>query len=1019
MAFFMGSTMDNRPRSRRSNASRGSSRTASPHPADASSSTVAAPVISNKVSQAALRQHFQEVESSFLPTLSPVPTAPAKGQPATDDTFLFESPQKWDESHLPVARQIKDSDCASLSLTVSELETIGSPIQLPVRHNEELDADCLDIAELETIGSPIKLPVRHNEELDADSLDISELETIGSPIKPPKHHNEEPDAASLDISQLEDIGSPIKLPERHNEEVDAASLDHKISQLEEFDDPPLKVAVSRTIERVLTEHQAKNVYFPESVVDELKESLAEELEKSMIEDYVLNTMGNDVKESIYGELRRTMAEEIKEFEAEELKFQSALEYPSTQSNRRDIPDTLRGLTLREQNSTIERLSKQNFDLKLKVSFLTKRLGDTSDENVNATLAANVELSNRVAVLQGDNKVLRKQIKELRKRIEEDEDRVSTSGSGSDEANEREQEHLKHVLYLEQQLEKVTIRNEMLEASMASTLHVVEQVRHENSELRRENSAQTSMLTSRNREGEVLRQQIEELKFAQGGSGPVSTADSILERSASRAGARRRSPPGSHTLLNASQDAEREDLENRLARARNGMNEMKLKNNELEREIELCMADFEAQVKQANAAKQYADSLAQQLDVAVNDCLLLQSERSAADGERDTARAERDQIAAEFESLQEQAQAELDTLDLEIEELQAQLADRDSDFNALQISMREISDKVIAFEDDTYKKNRMIQRLEAELDSANRELGAYEQKLAEESEKNRRLSVQQESLQSEISFLREEQEADKVRIGNLETTVADEKDRAKELDERLQQERTQREMVANQEKQQVQQFVNELNREASDAKDEARRLRKNLASRETEATVWKERLNELEDNLRNALGDLNITRNGFVESITKMQREHERTLRKLDMARAAVAEKDRVVRHRDNAIEQFAMDNRKNAHRMDKLERMELAYQKLKVDHETLKTANDVRARAAAKSSTGSCPSPSVHRGPGERDKPLMMRLKNMEAKLLAEREARTQDREMARERLSTLEQENKGLRGKIQRKAKD
>ncbi|KAJ4155487.1 hypothetical protein LMH87_000728 [Akanthomyces muscarius] len=923
--------MDNRPRSRRSNASRGSSRNASPHAADASSSTVAAPVTNNNASQAALRQHFQEVESSFLPTLSPVPTAPAKGQPATDDTFLFDSPQKIDLPHLPALRR-----------------------------------------------------------------------------------NEEPDSASLDreISQLEEFDSPLKAAARYNEEPDSASLDRRISQLEEFDSSPLKAAVARTIERVLTEQQAKNVHVPDSVADELKESLADEFEKSMIEEYMRNSMDQDIKESISGELRRTMAEEIKESEADEFKFQSALEYPA---NKRHIPDTLRGLTLKEQNSTIERLSKQNFDLKLKVSFLTKRLGDTSDENVNATLAANVELNNRVSMLQSDNKVLRKQIKELRKRIEEDEDRPSTSGSGSDQPSDREQELLKHVFYLEQQLEKVTIRNETLEASMASTLHVVEQVRHDNSELRRDLGAQTSMLTSRNREGEILRQQIEELKFAQGGSGPVSTADSILERSASRAGARR-SPPSSHTLLTAAQDAEREDLENRLARARDGMNEVKLKNHELEREIELCMTDFEKQVERAKAAKDYADSLVPQLNVAVNDCLALQSERSAAEGERDTARAERDQIAAEFESLQDQAQAELDTLDLEIEELQAQLADRDRDFNALQISMRDISEKVIAFEDDTHKKNRMIQRLEAELDSANRELGAYEQKLAEESEKNRRLSVQQESLQSEIAFLREEQEADKIRIGNLETTVADEKDRAKELDERLQQERTQREMVANQEKQQVQQFVNELNREASDAKDEARRLRKNLTSRETEAKVWKERLQELEDNLRNALGDLNITRTGFVESITKMQREHERTLRKLDMAKASVAEKDRTVRHRDNAIEQFAMDTRKNAHRMEKLERMEIAYQKLKVDYETLKTANDVRARAAAKSSTGSCPSPSVHRGPGERDKPLMMRLKAMETKLLAEREARTQDREMARGRLATLEAENKGLRGKVARR---
>jgi chromosome segregation ATPase len=74
-------------------------------------------------------------------------------------------------------------------------------------------------------------------------------------------------------------------------------------------------------------------------------------------------------------------------------------------------------------------------------------------------------------------------------------------------------------------------------------------------------------------------------------------------------------------------------------------------------------------------------------------------------------------------------------------------------------------------------------------------------------------------------------------------------------------------VADREKEEVQQFVNELNKEASTAKDEARRLRKNLTSREVEATEWKERLIELENNLREALGDLNGTRSSLLKVCT--------------------------------------------------------------------------------------------------------------------------------------------------------
>jgi hypothetical protein len=60
------------------------------------------------------------------------------------------------------------------------------------------------------------------------------------------------------------------------------------------------------------------------------------------------------------------------------------------------------------------------------------------------------------------------------------------------------------------------------------------------------------------------------------------------------------------------------------------------------------------------------------------------------------------------------------------------------------------------------------------------------------------------------------------------------------------------------------MVNELNRECSSAKDEVRGLRKKLGSREVEAAEWKERLLELEGNLREALGDLNGTRSSLLK-----------------------------------------------------------------------------------------------------------------------------------------------------------
>lgn len=162
----------------------------------------------------------------------------------------------------------------------------------------------------------------------------------------------------------------------------------------------------------------------------------------------------------------------------------------------------------------------------------------------------------------------------------------------------------------------------------------------------------------------------------------------------------------------------------------------------------------------------------------------------------------------------------------------------------------------------------------------------------------------------------------------------------------------------------------------------------------------------------------------------------------------------------------------------RMARLEDAYRQLKVENATLRTANDVRSRAAQSSSdttlpigrsaTGSgSPSPGVPRGPGDRDRSRasqishgrnsrsgassrsntgsgiprpssgnftsmevaipsegestnndnrwLLRLRDMEYKLKMEREGRNQDRAAARQRLGGLEIENRDLRDRVRR----
>lgn len=730
--------------------------------------------------------------------------------------------------------------------------------------------------------------------------------------------------------------------------------------------------------------------------------------------------------------------------------------------------TGRNLTLKEQSSTIERLSKENFDLKLKVMFLSDRLDKLSEEGIKEMISENVELKTSLAVLQRDNKVLRRRTKELEKKLKDEDERPGTARSGTSSngptaddfeqhaANEEEliylrervdefvteierlrQENLNkeaekrrmaevvkslqsinesrmgdslgqddetevwrelysqetgrreqaeeenqrlgdenkklrdEVFRLKQEMTSGTTSSagghpsglhhttniynisrkprtsspsrpksriseaETMNGTMSLSVTLVEelrresdQLRHENAELRREVGAQTSMLTSRNREKERLYQEIEDLKMAQrrGGAGS-STLDSILERSASRAGVHDRpTSRGSQITPTATleEDPEREELENKMAELRDRLSAIKMQNQDLQQELNTYVQEYEAELEGRKQAEAAALQLQDELEATHNDLIALQQER-------DELLQENSGMDHEFNNLRVEAQDEIDHLEAEAEQrdaeiirLNQELAERSENQEALQEEMRRLSDDMIRFEDTQETQLRRIKQLEEELAQANNELEDLESKLVTANDKVQRLSIQQESNQGEIAFLREEQEGDKLRIGDLvgqvaqlEVVLREEKEKTRELETQIQNERQQHEVVANQEKEEVQQVVNQLNREMTAAKDESRKLRKNLSKQEIEAAEWKERLVELENNLREALGDLNGTRSSFLRDITKLQHDLETTCRELDTTRASLNEKDHLLKQRDELLETSALEARRLAEMFDK------------------------------------------------------------------------------------------------------
>ncbi|KAM5345920.1 hypothetical protein ACJ41O_011781 [Fusarium nematophilum] len=1062
-----------------------------------------------------VRRHLGDVESSFLPALSPIPTASTNEEGGVDDTYQFDSPVKKPAPPQPAPpppRLQDDHDVTAAGTNTSSFENFDSSPTAAAARRTISRAVSMASQPAEN-RSVIAYAESDDRDTEQESSQVSSSGDHDAPLSRTQSLSEKVDAGSTPghslrsrrpkylrsrmASQRSSTSSFVTNPESHegSDLTIGLGTDYALQSGGAVPAMGMPRNPSNPILRSFSIGSMGSAFGADDYTDTSLQQLeplpeVDSPERPRHADLLrtprpskegFNTAPTDTVIA-----RHVRNVQVPESLAKEYKFKGGLETPRKPSTVTmgsvGTQRSGKNLTLKEQSSTIERLSKENFDLKLKVMFLSDRLDKLSEEGIKEMISENVELKTGLAVLQRDNKVLRRRVKELEKQIKDEGERPSTAQSGTsstdqtarlgdEEAQEREEE----LIYLRERVEEYATEIERLRSeslnkeserrkfadivrslgertsdslgrqeeadvwkdlleqetarreqaddenkrlrdevfrlkqdmtsltngpggmhhttniynitkkprdgnaptsrpvsglsgeiessngnfSAATTLveelrRESEQLRHENAELRREVGAQTSMLTSRNREKERLYQEIEDLKMAQRRGRPApSTIDSLLDRSASQVGGHERSQSrGSmKTRTQVEEEAEREEMENKMAGLRDKISEVKLQNQELQRELETCMEDFETAIEGKRQSEEAVITLQEDLNNAMNDLVALQSER-------DEALREQGDMENEFESLRKEAQEEIDALESEADQhaeemqrLQADLQDRSENFDALQEEMRKMSEALIRLEDDQENKLRRIQQLEQELDSSNKELEELEQKLMEANDKNQRLSVQQESSQGEIAFLREEQEGDKIRIGDLEAALAnaeqslrEEKDRVKELENRLQQERHQREIVADQEKEEVQQFVNELNREASAAKDEARRLRKNLTSREVEATEWKERLMELENNLREALGDLNGTRSSLLKSIAKLQRELENTIRDLDASKAALVEKDRIIKMRDSLLESHALESRKLAELLDK-ERV--AHRNTKSQYDTFQKTHQHLTRTAS------------------------------------------------------------------------
>lgn len=178
------------------------------------------------------------------------------------------------------------------------------------------------------------------------------------------------------------------------------------------------------------------------------------------------------------------------------------------------------LTLKEQNSKIDKLTKENFDLKLKIHFLSQALQSRSEESVNNIITQNAQLQADLVGAKKDNQTLRRQIKDLEGKVDATPLPSSLSEEEAHAQSVRYSQLEADILYLQDTMRSLEEENRKLaleeERSTVQPVDhsLVERLRAENTGLRRDLVAQTSMLTSRNRERERLQFEIENLRLAQ-------------------------------------------------------------------------------------------------------------------------------------------------------------------------------------------------------------------------------------------------------------------------------------------------------------------------------------------------------------------------------------------------------------------------------------------------------------------------------------------------------------------------
>lgn len=121
------------------------------------------------------------------------------------------------------------------------------------------------------------------------------------------------------------------------------------------------------------------------------------------------------------------------------------------------------MTLKEQSSTIDRLSKENFDLKMRIHFLNEALNKRSEEGIKEMISENVELKSDKLKLQKDNQGLKRKIRDLEKQLKDQQSDKDSMVNHDPEASEDDRDSAQdgEVIFLRERVETYELEIERL------------------------------------------------------------------------------------------------------------------------------------------------------------------------------------------------------------------------------------------------------------------------------------------------------------------------------------------------------------------------------------------------------------------------------------------------------------------------------------------------------------------------------------------------------------------------------